>query len=53
MSTDTVSPAENEQISARETSKPSRQTKTAIQEILDSLKSAQDDIGQISELSSE
>jgi len=53
MSTETVSPAENEQISARETSKPSRQAKTAIQEILDSLKSAQDDIGQISELSSE
>jgi hypothetical protein len=53
MSTETVPSAENEQISARETSKPSRQAKMAIQEILDSLKSAQDDIGQISELSSE
>jgi len=53
MSTETAPSEEKEQISARETSRPSRQTKTAIQEILDSLKSAQDDIGQISELSSE
>jgi len=53
MSAETTSSEEKVQISVKESSKPSRPAKTLTQEILDSLKSAQEDIGQISELSSE
>jgi hypothetical protein len=53
MSAETTSSEEEVQISVKEPSKPSRQARTPEQEILDSLKSAQEDIGQISELSSE
>jgi hypothetical protein len=53
MNAETTSSEERVQISVKESSKLSRPAKTLTQEILDSLKSAQEDIGQISELSSE
>lgn len=53
MSAETTSSEEKVQISVKESSKPSRPARTPAQDIIDSLKSAQEDIGQISELSSE
>lgn len=53
MSTETASSEEKPHISINESSKPSRPARTPVQIALDSLRSAQEDIGQISELSSE
>jgi hypothetical protein len=53
MSQETIPLQEAVQISIKEETKPSKSTQVPIQEILDSLKSMQDDIGQISELTSE
>ena len=53
MSEEKTSGEEKEQFQVRETSKPSRPPRASLQEILDSLKLAQANIGQISELKSE
>lgn len=53
MSQETLPPQEAIQISAKEETKQTKQAQVPVQEILDSLKSVQDDIGQICELTSE
>lgn len=53
MSQETSPPQEAVELSAKEEPKHSKQAQVSIQELLDSLRSLQDDIGQICELTSE
>jgi hypothetical protein len=53
MSEETNPPEETVEFQFKEQAKQSKASQVSLQEILDSLKSAQDDIGQISELASE
>ena len=53
MSDETNPPEETVEFQFREQAKQSKASQVSLQEILESLKSAQDDIGQISELASE
>jgi hypothetical protein len=53
MSNEANPPEETVEFQFREQAKQSKASQVSLQEILDSLKSAQDDIGQISELASE
>jgi len=53
MSQETNPPEETVQFTVKEETKQTKQAQVSLQELLDSLKSLQDDIGQISELTSE
>lgn len=53
MSQETSSPQEIVQFPVKEESKSTKQAQASLQELIDSLKSVQDDIGQICELTSE